>query len=181
MAWYTILFLVVFAIFFIKLIISLFFGDFDLDVDFDGDSDIDSSGAFSFKGILHFLMGFSSYLVARVNLYSNNLFFENGSASFGFFDYFLAVICGIILMFILYFCYKLAIKANCSPSLPQDNINGCTGNIYLNLGNGKYSVEAHTIAGTINVDAFYTSDDLEIGTEVKLCVENDKILISCID
>ena len=72
-------------------------------------------------------------------------------------------------------------KANCTPALPQDNINGCTGNIYLNLGNGYYSVEAHTIAGTINIDAFYTSDDLEIGTEVKLTVENDKILISSIN
>jgi hypothetical protein len=178
MAWYTILFIAVFAVFFVKLIISLFFGDFDLDVDLDGDSDVDSSGAFSFKGILHFLMGFSSYLVARVNLYPVNLNINNGFASFGFFDYFLAVICGIILMFILYFCYKLAVKANCTPSLPQDNINGCTGNIYLNLGNGQYSVEAHTLAGTTNVDAYYSSDDLEIGTEVKLTVENDKILIS---
>lgn len=181
MSWYVILFVVTFTIFFVKLLISLFAGDFDLDVDFDGDTDCDLLSVFSFKGILHFLMGFSSYLCGRVYLYPVNLNVDNGYVLFSFVDYLLAFGCGIILFIVLYLCYKAAIKANCTPTLPQDNINGCTGNIYLNLGNGQYSVEAHTIAGTINVNAFYTSDDLEIGTEVKLNKEGDKILISYID
>ena len=64
MEWYTILFIVVMSLFVIKLIISIFGGDFDMDVDFDGNTDFDSSSAFSFKGLLHFLVGFSSYLFA---------------------------------------------------------------------------------------------------------------------
>lgn len=181
MSWYLILFVATFAIFIVKLLISVFAGDFDLDVDFDGDSDCDTSSAFSFKGVLHFLMGFSAYLCGRVYLYPINLTTDNGYVTFGFWDYFIAGLCGAVLMILLFLCYKTAMKANCTPTLPQDNINGCIGNIYLNLGNGQYSVEAHTVAGTTNVDAFYTSDDLEIGTEVKLNTEGDKILISCID
>ena len=60
MSWYLILFVATFAIFIVKLLISVFAGDFDLDVDLDGDSDCDTSSAFSFKGALHFLMGFSA-------------------------------------------------------------------------------------------------------------------------
>lgn len=183
MAWYTYLFIITFFIFFVKLAISQFMGDIDLDFDFDDTDDVDASSAFSFKGILHFLMGFSAYLCARVNLYSVNLNVnDKGIVSFGIYDYIIAVFCGIGLTAILYFSYKLATKANCQSTNPQDNINGCTGNIYLNLGNGQYSVEAHTVAGTTNVDAFYNSDDLEIGTEVKLSVENGKnIIISCVE
>ncbi len=65
MAWYTILFITVMSLFIIKLAISLFAGDIDIDIDFDGDSDFDTSSAFSFKGLIHFLMGFSSYLLLR--------------------------------------------------------------------------------------------------------------------
>ena len=73
MAWYTILFITVISLFVVKLAISLFAGDIDLDVDFDGDSDFDTSSAFSFKGALHFLVGFSSYLFARAHADTVNI------------------------------------------------------------------------------------------------------------
>ena len=73
MAWYTILFINVLSLFIVKLAISLFAGDIDMDVDFDGDSDFDTSSAFSFKGVLHFLVGFSSYLFARAHTDTVNI------------------------------------------------------------------------------------------------------------
>ena len=173
MEWYTILFIIVMSLFVIKLIISIFGGDFDMDVDFDGNTDFDSSSAFSFKGLLHFLVGFSSYLFAKDNIYNIN--------GFSFLDYIIAIICGICFMVILFYGYKLAMKANNSSKNPEDLINNSKGIIYINLGNGQYSVQAHTLSGTINVTAFYSGDNLEPGTEVTLSKEGNNILINTIN
>lgn len=172
MEWYTILFIVVMSLFVIKLIISIFGGDFDMDVDFDGNTDFDSSSAFSFKGLLHFLVGFSSYLFAKNKIYNTE---------FSYLDYIIAFICGICFMIILFYGYKLAMKANNSPKNPEDLINNSKGIIYINLGNGQYSVQAHTLSGTINVTAFYSGDNLEPGTEVTLIKENNNIFINTIN
>jgi len=179
MAWYTILFIVTFLIFAIKLIMSWCYGDLELDVDFDGDVDFDMSAAFSFKGLLHFLMGFSSYLFLR-SVFST-VDKVNGVVQFGILDYMWATIFGVFLMLLLIWGYSLALKASQESKNPQDLINNCKGNIYINLGNGQYSVQAHTPAGTTNVTAFYTSDDLEPGTEVTLIKEGKNILISIED
>ena len=179
MAWYTILFITVFVLFAIKLIISWSAGDFEMDVDLDGIDDFDASGAFSFKGAVHFLLGFSSYLFLRSNMAAVEKL--NGVAQFGILDYMMATIIGVILMFALFYGYKLALKANSSPKNPSDLIDNCKGTIYINLGNGQYSVEAHTLAGTTNVTAFYSGDDLEPGTEVILTKEGNNILINNIN
>ena len=154
---------------------SRFAGDFEMDVDFDGIDDFDVSGAFSFKGLVHFLLGFSSYLFLRANMVEIDKL--NGVAQFGMMDYMFATIVGVILMFALFYGYKLALKANNSSKNPSDLIDNSKGIIYINLGNGQYSVEAHTLAGTTNVTAFYTSDDLEPGTEVTLIKEGNNIYI----
>ena len=179
MAWYTILFITVFVLFAVKLIISWSAGDFEMDVDLDGIDDFDASGAFSFKGLVHFLLGFSSYLFLRANMAEVDKL--NGVAQFGTMDYMMATIVGVILMFALFYGYKLALKANNSSKNPSELINNCKGVIYINLGNGQYSVEAHTLAGTTNVTAFYSGDDLEPGTEVTLSKEGNNILINKID
>lgn len=177
MAWYTILFAVVIALFTVKVILSWTIGDLDMDVDFDGIDDFDVSSAFSFKGLFHFLVGFSSYLFMRSNVADIEKI--NNVAQFSWVDYVYASICGIILMFVLFYAYKLAMKANATPELPSDLINNSKGIIYLNLGNGKYSVEAHTAAGTVNVTAnYYGEDNLEPGTEVILV--KDKNIINII-
>jgi len=176
MAWYTILFITVFTLFAVKLIMSWFAGDFEMDVDFDGIDDFDVSGAFSFKVLLQFALGFSSYLFLRANMVEIDKL--NGVAQFGMIDYMFATIVGVILMFALFYGYKLALKANNSSKNPSDLIDNSKGVIYINLGNGQYSVEAHTLAGTTNVTAFYTSDDLEPGTEVTLIKEGNNIYIN---
>ena len=175
MAWYTILFVTVFILFAVKLIISWSAGDFEMDVDLDGIDDFDASGAFSFKGLVHFLLGFSSYLFLRANMAEVDKL--NGIAQFGILDYMIAIIVGVILMFALFYGYKLAMKANNSSKNPEDLINNSKGIIYINLGNGQYSVQAHTLSGTINVTAFYSKDNLEPGTEVILTKYGSQILI----
>ena len=62
MDWYYILFVVVFTIFIIKNIISWVAGEVDVDFDLDENIDYDISTMFSFNGIIHFVLGFSSYL-----------------------------------------------------------------------------------------------------------------------
>ena len=175
MAWYTILFITVMSLFIIKLAISLFAGDIDIDIDFDDDSDFDTSSAFSFKGLIHFLVGFSSYLFARAHTDTVNI--VDGNVQFSFGDFAWAIIIGIITMVALFYAYKLALKANNSTKDPEDLINNSKGKIYINLGNGSYSVQVHTPAGTTNVTAFYTSDDLEPGTDVILEKNGNKVYI----
>ena len=140
MEWYTILFIGSLSIFIIKLLVSWFFGDFDMDVDFDGDSDFDTSSAFSFKGLMHFLVGFSSFLFARAHMESVNI--VNGHVQFSFTDFIWAILCGLIIVVVLIYAYKVALKANNESVDPQDLIENSKGIIYLNLGEGKYSVPA---------------------------------------
>lgn len=175
MAWYTILFITVASLFALKMIVSIFLGDIDMDIDFDGDSDFDSSSAFSFKGIIHFLVGFSGYLFARAHTSTVNI--VDGSVQFSFADFAWAIIVGIVTMIALFYAYKLAMKANNSTKDPEDLIDNSKGTIYINLGNGQYSVEAHTHAGTTNVTAFYENDKLTPGTNVTLIKEDNKIRI----
>ena len=176
MAWYTILFITVITLFIVKFIVSWVVGDFDMDVDFDGVDDFDVSSAFSFKGLVHFLIGFSSYLFLKS--YTPFVVKIDGVAQFDWFDYCWATISGIILFIALWYAYKLAMKANNNSKNPEDLINNSKGKIYINLGNGSYSVQAHTPAGTTNVTAFYTSDDLEPGTEVILEKNGNKVYIT---
>lgn len=48
------------GIFLLQFILSIFFGsmDTDIDVNADGNADIDMSSVLSFKGLIHFCMGF---------------------------------------------------------------------------------------------------------------------------
>lgn len=176
MAWYTLLFTIVITLFVVKLIFSWCFGDLEMDVDFDGVDDFDTSSAFSFKGLLHFLVGASSYLFLRSNM--NDITKIDGIAQFGIVDYIFAIIVGIILVFIMIFGYRLAIKASHSSKSPDECINNSKGIIYLNLGDGKYSVEAHTVSGTINVTAYSGNINLSPGDEVTLIKDEDKIYIN---
>ena len=63
MEWYYILGIISYGIFIIQFILSnLGISDTDLDVDFDGNVDFSVSDLLSFKGLIHFAMGFSGWL-----------------------------------------------------------------------------------------------------------------------
>ena len=64
MEWYYVLGAISYGIFIVQFILSSFgFLETDLDVDFDGNVDFSVSDLLSFKGLVHFAMGFSGWLM----------------------------------------------------------------------------------------------------------------------
>ena len=57
------------GIFLLQFILSIFFGsmDTDIDVNADGNADIDMSSVLSFKGLIHFCMGFGWFMSASLH------------------------------------------------------------------------------------------------------------------
>lgn len=96
--WYYILGIISYGIFLVQFVLSFILGDFDIDVDFDGNSDFDSSSILSFKGLIHFLMGFSGWLmlIGKVTLI----------------HIIIGILFGIVFIVLLYYIYKLCMKFN---------------------------------------------------------------------
>ena len=94
MAWYVIVLIVSSGLFVITTIGSLFFGgmDMDLDADFDVGSGFTLGDVISFKGLIHFAIGFSLTLTLMNE-------FSLLSATIG-------VVTGIIFVLVLYYLYK---------------------------------------------------------------------------
>ena len=64
MEWYYILGIISYSIFILQFILSnIGIGDSDIDIDCDGDSDFSINDLLSFKGLIHFAMGFSGWLM----------------------------------------------------------------------------------------------------------------------
>jgi uncharacterized membrane protein len=96
MAWYIIVLIVSSGLFVITSIGSLFFGGMDMDL--DADLDVGGSGfllgdVISFKGLIHFTIGFSLSLTLMGG-------FTLVSAAAG-------VVTGIVFVLVLYYLYKL--------------------------------------------------------------------------
>ena len=97
MEWYYVLGIISYGIFIVQFILSnLGFGDTDIDIDLDGDVDFDVSDLLSFKGLIHFLMGFSGWLMLSGTVNVSTVI--------------IAIILGIGFMVGLYFIYKVCMK-----------------------------------------------------------------------
>lgn len=106
MEWYYILGIISYGIFIIQFILSIFgWGDIDLDIDFDGETDFDVGDLISFKGLVHFTMGFSSWLMAVGKVTTTTIS--------------IAVLTGIVFVFFLYLAYQLCMKLNSEPTAKQ--------------------------------------------------------------
>ena len=106
MEWYTIVLLISSGLFLVSSLISIFLGDVEIGVDSDLDSDniiisfhpgrMSLGDIFSFKGLLHFTIGFSL-----------TLFLMNGltllTAAIG-------TVVGLVFAFVLYYLYKIFFK-----------------------------------------------------------------------
>ena len=95
MAWYVIVLIISSGLFILTTIISVFFGDMDVDMntDIDVGSGFMLSDVISFKGLVHFTIGFSLTLTLKneVSLLSVTI----------------GVITGIIFVLVLYYLYKI--------------------------------------------------------------------------
>ena len=102
MEWYYILGIISYGIFIVQFILSNFGGDTELDVDFDGEGDFDTSSLLSFKGLIHFAMGFSGWLMltGKVTTYTVCT----------------GVIIGLLFMVLLYYLYKLCMHFHSEPT-----------------------------------------------------------------
>ena len=110
--------LTVYSIFIIRFILSWVGADFDVD------ADVDISDVVSFKGLTHFLMGFSGWLSVKSYITHNVMWY----------DYLIALILGIIFVILLYFVYKFLISLETKPQiLFGKQLIGKTGKIYVIL------------------------------------------------
>jgi len=100
MAWYVILLIVSSGLFLLTTIGSLFWGDVDVDLDLNADLDLGSgfllSDVISFKGLVHFAIGFSLTLTLM--------------GEFSMLSVTIGVITGVVFVMVLYYLYKFAFE-----------------------------------------------------------------------
>lgn len=123
MEWYYILGIISYGIFILQFGLSFLFGgdtDADLDVDFDGEADFSFSDLISFKGLIHFLMGMSGWLMLQGNASWLNISFS--------------IFVGIIFATFLALVYKLALKLQSAPTKKSGiDLVGTSATIYLTM------------------------------------------------
>ncbi len=126
MSWYYILGIISYGIFIIQFLLSnLGIGDVDLDIDLDGEADFGVSDLLSFKGLVHFAMGFSGWLMIIDEITIVTLV--------------TATIIGIAFIFILYFVYKLCMKFNSEPTNKVgEELIGVSVKVSIPVSDGKY-------------------------------------------
>jgi len=108
MTWYYTLTGIAYAIFLIQFLLSMLGADTDVDLDFDADgtADLGWSDIFSFKGLIHFLMGFGGWL--------SLMGYNRGSLVW--YDYIIAVALGVGFFMSLYYLGKGMLKLESHPS-----------------------------------------------------------------
>jgi uncharacterized membrane protein len=94
MAWYVIVLIASSALFLITSIGSLIFGELNLDIDVDTDGgDFSGGDIFSFKGLVHFAIGFSLTLTLMKEVTITSTL--------------IGIIAGLVFVFVLYYLYKI--------------------------------------------------------------------------
>lgn len=153
MEWYYYLGAISYGLFILQTILSCIGIDTDLDVDFDMDGDVDVFGSdiISFKGLIHFAMGFSGWLML--------------TKSTSFLNVIAAVFVGILFMLILYVIVKLFMR------LSQENV-AVEGN---ELVGSKVRIIFKTNKNVTTTDGTLVSiyDGYIRGMEVK-CISEDE-------
>ena len=136
MTWYYILAIISFGIFFLQGILSWLGADLDFDIDFDGVTDFSSSDIFAFKGLIHFLMGFSGYLSVASYFNTSITIYSIG----------IGILIGIAFMIILYFTYKFCLQLNHeTTSKITADIVGQSATVYLVSKTGPTNIYYITI------------------------------------
>ena len=152
---------VTFCIFLIKLIGAL------IGVDCEADLDFDFGDIISFKGIVHFLMGFSGYLSC--------MFYQDTYE--GLKDVAIASLIGLVVMILLYFTYILIYKLDS----PHEVITGehlvgrkATISSIEDKENHLYSIDVVVNMNSITVRA-QSDKSYRVGDEVIISKFTDNI------
>ena len=158
MDWYVIVLIVSAGVFVLTSIGSLLFGS--VDMGFDGDLDVDSGflmgDVFSFKGLVHFVIGFSLTLTLMGG-------FTPLSAAVG-------VITGIIFMLSLYYLYKMLFEKLQQNIKYTDEINNMEADVYFwdeksKIGEVFVTLEGRPVTITLKNDE---NISLEKGQKIKV-------------
>ncbi|NPD90916.1 hypothetical protein [Xylanibacter muris] len=149
------------GVFLLQFVISIFFGDVDVDVDSDASADTDVSSVFSFKGLIHFLIGFgwTRFLIQGASWVS----------------YIGAFLVGIVFVFILWYLYILAFRLQ--KIRKPENANqlvGRSGYIYANRGNGNYIIHTERDGAIRELDVVSGSGKKDYATNEKVTIEGYK-------
>ena len=115
MAWYEIMLLISGGLFVIFSVISLLFGE--LDMDFDGGPDAILSDVFSFRGLLHFCIGFSLVLTLMQEVTVISIA--------------CSVITGLIFSVVLYFLYQFIYKKSQQSMQYTEDIHELDAEVYF--------------------------------------------------
>lgn len=129
--YYYICALVAYGIFIGQFILSLIgTSDIDIDVpDTSVDTGMSMSDIVSFKGILHFATGFFTWLWMRSRV------------GIEWYDYLIAVLVGVLFVYLLYKAYKLCMKLEHAPKRETPSqLVGKPCEIYVKLSDTSYSV-----------------------------------------
>lgn len=159
---------IAYSIFIIQFIMSLFGydSDMDIDLDFDGDADFSISDLVSFKGLIHFIMGSSTYLYSHIYL----------GNPINMYTWIIAAVVGMVFVIGLYYIYKLCMKLQHVPSRETD-ISGRYVTIIRHVSELSY-VGSATINGTYEEFDVEASEPLEEGKQYKISkFNNNKIYI----
>ena len=153
--YYTIA-IIVYGVFIIRFILSWVGADFDVD------TDLDLSDVVSFKGLTHFLMGFSGWLSVKSFTTHNIMWY----------DYLIAFILGVIFVIILYYVYKFLMKLENKPQiLSNEDLIGSIAKVYLVQSTidadtlFKYIITVDNGIGTIEIPA-KSRESYKIGDSV---------------
>lgn len=161
MEWYYILGAISYSIFIIQFLLSLCgFIDTDLDVDFDGNTDFSISDLISFKGLIHFTMGFSGWLMITQKV--------------TFLSISVAVLIGFIFIIILYIVYKMCMKFNYEPKeISGEALIGNQVTIYLPESNGVYRCKLN--ASIYTELTCYCEEEVQVGDVFTIVSYNNGI------
>lgn len=155
---FTLIALVSTGIFLVQFVISVFIGDIDVDVDGDTNADFDMGSMFSFKGLVHFLIGFG---------WTKVLFAEDSWQSYA-----LAVVVGLVFMIALFYTYMLAFRLQNlrRPETPEQLV-GRPGKVYINNGGGRYTIFIQRDGALRELDVVAMSGDTDYPTDQTVTVK----------
>lgn len=152
--------LVATGLFVIQFVLTVFFGDVDTDADVDVDADTgsDISSMVSFKGLVHFGIGFGWTMVLAGDASATSVA--------------VGVIVGLVFVVVLWRLYILAYRLQCVRvrEKPQ-SIVGREGRIYNNRGKGLYTIQIGMDGSLRELDVVSLSECPDYATGEHVAIE----------